>query len=79
MWRAAFLPDPDELKEYEKREVPLLSYETRRPPLGEFDIIAFSIAFEEDYFNIPKILSLAKVPVLSVERGAGKTGCLRSQ
>ncbi len=67
----AFLPDPEELKEYGRTEVPLFSYETKSP-LTEFDIIAFSIAFEEDYFNIPKILGLGKVPLLSAERGLGK-------
>jgi radical SAM superfamily enzyme YgiQ (UPF0313 family) len=30
--------------------------------LREFDILGFSISFENDYFNIPKILNLAKIP-----------------
>jgi len=30
--------------------------------LRKFDILGFSISFENDYFNIPKILHLAKIP-----------------
>jgi radical SAM superfamily enzyme YgiQ (UPF0313 family) len=36
--------------------------------LREFDLIAFSIPFEEDYFNIPAILKLSGVPLRSGER-----------
>ncbi|MBM3240280.1 radical SAM protein [Candidatus Poribacteria bacterium] len=39
----------------------LSSFETQRD-LKEFDILGFSISFENDYFNIPKILNLAKIP-----------------
>ncbi len=67
----AFLPDADEIAEYERRERPLISYESKKA-VSEFDIVAFSIAFEEDYFNIPKILDLAKLPVPAKERGLGK-------
>lgn len=67
----AFLPDPDEIEEYTRTGAPVISYETKTP-IGEFDIIAISLAFEDDYFNIVKILELAKVPVLVSERGIGK-------
>ncbi len=38
--------------------------------LAQFDIIAFSIAFENDYPNILSILSLAGIPLLSSKRDA---------
>ncbi|MFV0387320.1 MAG: radical SAM protein [Pyrinomonadaceae bacterium] len=62
-----FLPDPDELRAYEKSVTPLLSLETQTP-IRDFDIIAFSISFETDYLNMAKILHLAKIPVWSANR-----------
>lgn len=64
----AFLPDAAELREYEKSGGRLLSLESQCP-LYEFDVIAFSVSFENDYLNIPKILHLAAVPPFSSERG----------
>ena len=46
---------------------PLFSLESQKP-LVEFDIVAFSISFENDYPNILKILSLAGIPLLAEER-----------
>src|SRR5918911_4548525 len=43
-----FLPDEQELREYEKTGAPLLSLETQTP-VRDFDLIAFSISFETDY------------------------------
>ena len=63
----AFLPDPDDLKEYEKSRTPLLSLESQRP-LTDFHIIAFSVSFESDYLNLPAIFRLAGIPPLSTER-----------
>lgn len=63
----AFLPDASELREYEKSGTRLLSLESQRP-LGDFDVIAFSVSFENDYLNIPKILHMASVPPFSSER-----------
>jgi radical SAM superfamily enzyme YgiQ (UPF0313 family) len=45
----------------------LLSLESQRP-LREFDLVAFSLSFENDYPNILKILDLAKIPLLAEER-----------
>ncbi|MBP1752441.1 MAG: radical domain iron-sulfur cluster-binding oxidoreductase [Geobacteraceae bacterium] len=64
----AFLPDSRELREYEKSASRLLSLESQRP-LSDFDIIAFSVSFENDYLNIPAIFDLAGIPPLSAERG----------
>lgn len=59
----AFLPD--KLQDYENH--PLVSFESKTP-LYEFDILAFSLCFENDYPNILKILKLGKVPPYSFER-----------
>jgi len=63
----AFLPDKEDLPEYRKAEMALFSLESQRP-LYEFDILAFSIPFENDYPNILAMLELAKVPLLRVNR-----------
>jgi radical SAM superfamily enzyme YgiQ (UPF0313 family) len=62
-----FLPDPDELKEYEKSRTPLLSLETQKP-VRDFDIVAFSISFETDYLNMARMLQLSGIPVWASER-----------
>ena len=64
-----FLPDRDELAEYEKTGTPLMSLETQSRVKG-FDVVAFSISFETDYLNMAKMLQLADIPVWSAERAA---------
>ncbi|MRR57136.1 MAG: radical SAM protein [Deltaproteobacteria bacterium] len=63
----AFLPDAADLREYEKSGSRLLSLETQRP-LSDFDVIAFSVSFENDYLNIPTIFHLSGIPPFSSER-----------
>lgn len=60
-----FLPSEEELTHY--KEFSLISFESKTP-LYEFDILAFSLCFENDYPNVLKILDLAKIPILSRER-----------
>jgi len=62
-----FLPDPAELKDYEKTGTPLLSLETKTP-VRNFDVVAFSISFETDYLNMARMLQLSGIPVWSEER-----------
>lgn len=62
-----FLPDPAEMKEYERSGTPLMSLETQTP-VGDFDIIAFSISFETDYLNMARMLRLSRIPVWSKDR-----------
>jgi radical SAM superfamily enzyme YgiQ (UPF0313 family) len=62
-----FLPDEQELREYEKTGAPLLSFETQTP-VRDFDAIAFSISFETDYLNMARVLRLAGIPVWARER-----------
>ncbi len=64
-----FLPDEQELREYEKTNTPLLSLETQTP-VRDFDVVAFSISFETDYLNMARMLRLSGVPLWARERGA---------
>ena len=63
----AFLPDRDELAAYGKSGDTLVSLESERP-LSDFDMVAFSISFEPDFINIPRILGLGRIPALAAER-----------
>jgi radical SAM family uncharacterized protein len=62
-----FLPDAQDIKEYQRTGTPLISLESQRA-LQDFDVIAFSISFENDYVNVLKILEMAKIPLLSEDR-----------
>ncbi|MFH1147030.1 MAG: radical SAM protein [Pseudomonadota bacterium] len=48
-------------------EGPPLSIESKRS-LKDFNIIAFSVSFENDYLNILKILNAAGIPLMAAER-----------
>jgi len=63
----AFLPDPDELREYEQSRTPLLSLESQQP-VADFDVVAFSISFESDYLHLPALFRLAGLPCNSRDR-----------
>ncbi|MEP7075167.1 MAG: radical SAM protein [Acidobacteriota bacterium] len=62
-----FLPDPEELRDYEKSGSPLLSLETQSP-VRDFDVVAFSISFETDYLNMARMLQMSGIPVWSKDR-----------
>ncbi len=62
-----FLPDKDEDQRYINTNTALFTLESQKP-LYKFDIIAFSISFENDYLNILRILNLAKIPLQREER-----------
>ncbi|MDI6735600.1 MAG: radical SAM protein [bacterium] len=65
-----FLPDKEDTTRQDSTgQASLFSLESQKP-LNEFDIIAFSVAFELDYFNILTILKLAKIPLYPREREA---------
>jgi len=57
----AFLPPKQELQDQLNAGSPLLTLESQTP-VNDFDVIAFSIAFEWDYTNLVTMLRLAKVP-----------------
>ena len=47
--------------------VPLLSLETKTP-IGQFDLVGFSLQSELTYINVPYMLDLAGVPLRSEDR-----------
>jgi radical SAM superfamily enzyme YgiQ (UPF0313 family) len=63
----AFLPEQKEWREYVRSNTPLLSLESDTP-LSQFQIIAFSTPFENDFLNILSILALAKIPLKAEAR-----------
>jgi radical SAM family uncharacterized protein len=60
----AFLPEPEDLQEYRNSQTPLFSLESQKP-LSHFDILAFSISFENDFLNVLTLLDLARIPLES--------------
>ena len=62
-----FLPEKKELDAYDKTKTPLMSVETQRP-MHQFDVVAFDVTFEMDYFHIPLMLRHGRVPVMSEDR-----------
>ena len=50
-----------------EHDIPLYSLESFRP-LGEFDIIGFSLQYEMSYTNVLNMLDLAKIPLRREER-----------
>ena len=62
-----FLPDEEDLAAYRERGEPLTALESRRP-VRDFDILAFSVSFEQDYLNVVEMLRLADIPPRSRER-----------
>jgi radical SAM family uncharacterized protein len=57
----AFLPEPEDLEEYRNTQTPLFSLESQKP-LSSFDILGFSISFENDFLNVLTLLELAHIP-----------------
>jgi radical SAM superfamily enzyme YgiQ (UPF0313 family) len=66
----AFLPGPEEIEEHLRTGVEIFTLESKRQ-LSRFDIVAFSVSFENDYPNIVKILTIANIPPRAGERSAG--------
>ena len=62
-----FLPPKQELAELSAAKAPLLTLESQTP-VGDFDVIAFSVSFEWDYVNVLTLLRLAGVPAYAAER-----------
>lgn len=62
-----FLPEKKELEAYDKTKTPLMSVETQRP-MHQFDVVAFDVTFEMDYFHIPLMLRHGRVPIMAKNR-----------
>ena len=57
----AFFPDWEEREELARTGTRPFSLETRKP-LNAFEIIAFSLSYENDYPNVAALLSMAGIP-----------------
>jgi len=64
-----FYPEPEDLAILRNAPGNLLSIESQRP-LDNFDLIAFSLSFENDYANVVEMLALAGLPLRSEQRSA---------
>jgi radical SAM superfamily enzyme YgiQ (UPF0313 family) len=62
-----FLPPKQELRAQVETGTPLLTLESQTP-VGDFDVIAFSVSFEWDYTNVVTMLRLAGVPARAEKR-----------
>ncbi|HPK53218.1 MAG TPA: hypothetical protein PK114_02090, partial [Smithellaceae bacterium] len=62
-----FLPAAGDEAEFAAGRADLFSIENQKP-VREFDILAFSLSFENDYPDILKMLELAGVPLLAIDR-----------
>lgn len=65
----AFLPPKQELQEQLASGTPLLTLESQTP-VGDFDVVAFSVSFEWDYTNVLSMLRLARLPVRAAARNS---------
>jgi radical SAM superfamily enzyme YgiQ (UPF0313 family) len=64
----AFLPDDEDKAELERTSSPLVSFESGTP-LRDFDVVAFSVSFENDYLHVLQVLRLSGIPLRASERG----------
>ena len=62
-----FLPPKQELAAAVAARAPVVTLESQTP-VGDFDVIAFSVSFEWDYVNVLTLLRLAGVPCRAAER-----------
>ena len=65
----SFLPSRPNIDIFRSNDVPLFSLENKTP-LGEFDLIGFSLMSELNFTNIPLALELATIPLYSRQRDA---------
>ncbi len=63
----AFLPDEEDMEEHIRTGTGILSMESKKP-LNRFEIVGFSLSFENDYPNIVTMLSMSRIPVRREER-----------
>jgi len=65
-----FAPWPDLEAALRERELPLYSLETKRP-LGEFEMLGFSLQYEMTLSNVLTMLDLAGIPAFAEDRVDG--------
>jgi len=57
-----FAPWPDREQQLRRQKIPLTSLETQTP-IGDFDLIGFSLQYELSYTNVLNMLDLGKIPI----------------
>ncbi|SHI02523.1 radical SAM family uncharacterized protein [Clostridium collagenovorans DSM 3089] len=62
-----FAPWPDMEEQLREHNIPLYALESK-DPLGEFDILAFTLQYEMSYTNILNMLDMADIPLRSTDR-----------
>lgn len=62
-----FTPWIDMEEELRKKKISLFSLENRKP-IGDFDVIGFTLQYEMTFTNILNILELGNIPLLAEER-----------
>ena len=62
-----FMPDEDLEGLLRERAIPLTTLETKLP-LGQLDVLGFSLAYELTYTNVLGILDLGGIPLRSSDR-----------
>src|SRR5256885_3154329 len=62
-----FLPPKQELGDLLQTKTPIVTLESQTP-VGDFDVLAFSVSFEWDYVNVLTMLRLAGIPRYAAER-----------
>jgi radical SAM family uncharacterized protein len=62
-----FMPEPADLEEMRRAEVPPFSLESLRP-LSEFHLVGFSVTYEGDYINVLRLLRMAGIPARASAR-----------
>ncbi len=77
----AYCPWPDFESAMRRDGIPLYGLETRHP-VEQFDIVGFSLPYEQLYTNVLTMLDVARLPLRAVERSAahplviaGGSGC----
>ena len=63
----AFAPWPDMEDEMRRQDIPLYALESG-DPVGDFDIIGFSVGYEMAYTAILNMLDLSRLPLRSADR-----------
>jgi radical SAM superfamily enzyme YgiQ (UPF0313 family) len=65
----AFLPERGSGEDLGRGRQPLASFDLGTP-LRDFDVLAFSVSFENDYLNVLRMLHLSGIPLRTTERTA---------
>lgn len=64
-----FYPEPEDLPQLEKHPGGLISVESQRP-VRDFDLLAFSVSYENDYGQVVEMLAMAGIPPRTEDRSS---------